>query len=373
MNILIAPDKFKGTLSASQVCDAVAEGLAGSGLHVRKMPLADGGEGTLNVFVSTGSTLTEVAAHDPLMRPMNAFFARSADGRTAYVEMASASGLWLLDKRDYNPMVTTTYGTGELIRRAIELGVHSVLLGIGGSACNDAGTGMMRALGMRFLDLTGAEVDPNGESLARIHSVDPSGLLSGMERIQFTALTDVTNPFYGPTGAAYVYGPQKGATPEMVKNLDQGLRHLAEVVQRTKGIDLQTIPGTGAGGGIAGGAVAWLNAHLRPGIEVIMDSLNFDEAAAWADVIVTGEGKVDRQTLQGKVVSGVANRALQLGKPLIIVCGQAETVVPWKGAEVFSLVDFAGETNSFADPSSTLRKLVAQRVRAFITRLERNR
>jgi len=359
MNILIAPDKFKGTLTAIQVCRAIEEGLRewSNDIVLRTLPLADGGEGTLEAFESAGGKRVKAQVHDPLMRSISASFVLSANGKTACIEMAKASGLWLLSPNEYDPMRTTTFGTGELIRKALEAGASEVLLGIGGSACNDAGTGMMAALGMKFLDEDGRELAPCGASLAKVARVDDSSLMSEARSAVTVALTDVTNPFYGPTGAAHTYGPQKGATAEMVFELDKGLRQVAEVVRRKSGIDLQGIAGTGAGGGIAGGAVAWMNATVRLGVEVIFESLQFDAALDWADVVISGEGKLDHTSLMGKVVNGVAEHSLTRNKPLILICGQVDGTISWKHATIFSLVDFAGRKAALEDAFTTLKRL----------------
>lgn len=369
MNILIAPDKFKGTLTASQVCRAIRDGLAplGPAVEVRELPLADGGEGTLDVFAAGGGKIVNVPVHDPLMRPISASFGLSADGKKAYIEMAKASGLWLLRQEEYDPLHTTTFGTGELIRESIERGATEIFLGIGGSACNDAGTGMMAALGMKFLDVNDHELVPCGKSLRKIAKVDDSSLMPRVRRIITTALSDVTNPFYGPAGAAFTYGPQKGATPEGVNELDKGLRQVAEVVRKHSGIELQTMAGTGAGGGIAGGAVAWLNARIRPGVEVIFETQQFDSAIAWADVVITGEGKLDHTSLLGKVVSGVAEKSSASHKPLILICGQADEGISWTHATIFSLVDFAGRTAAMEHAFPTLKRLTQQSVVPLLT------
>lgn len=361
MKILVSTDKFKGTLSALQAGVAILKGLRRSGraVELRLHPLADGGDGTLECFLSGGATRIECRVHDPLMRPVQASYALLADGSTACIEMATASGLMLLRKEEYTPLRTTSLGTGELIRDAISRGARNVLLGIGGSATNDGGTGMMVALGTRFLDKVGDEVFPCGGSLGRVAEVDERNLLPGLRSTTFTALCDVTNPFYGEDGAAAVYAPQKGASQHEVRLLDSALQHLASVIMRTKGIDLQRVPGAGAGGGLAGGAVAWLGAHLRSGIETIMEQTDFDRALQWADVVITGEGKVDRQSARGKVVSGVIQRAQQAGKRVILVCGQAEPEAAWPNVPIYTMVEYAGPARSFDKPAETLEQLVA--------------
>lgn len=364
MNILVATDKFKGTLSATEVCAAIAAGFRNAGVDclVREIPLADGGDGTLDFFLAHGSQLVRTVVHDPLMRQIPSAFAMSAEGTTAYIEMARCSGLLLLSPEEYNPLRTTTYGMGELIRSAIQLGAAHIILGIGGSATNDAGIGMLAALGYRFLDQEGGELFPCGKSLRWVDGVEREHRLPALDHVRFTALCDVTNPFHGKSGAAWVYGPQKGATPAMVNQLDDGLKHLAEWITKNHGIDLQQIPGSGAGGGIAGGAHVWLGAELRPGIDVIFDFINFEEAVSWADVIITGEGKVDDQTLQGKVVAGVMRVAKLQGKQLLILCGQAHSQAEEIGAPVFSLADAVGMDRAVNDTTNALREVVIKKL-----------
>ncbi|MBL7847339.1 MAG: glycerate kinase [Cyclobacteriaceae bacterium] len=364
MNILVATDKFKGTLSAKEVCAAIAAGFRNAGVDysVREIPLADGGDGTLDFFVAQGGQVVKAVVHDPLMRPIPSALALSADGTTAYIEMARCSGLLLLRPEEYNPVHTTSFGVGELIRTAIHLGATHIILGIGGSATNDAGIGMLAALGYRFLDQEGRELFPSGKSLKQVDAVEGERRLPALDHVRFTALCDVTNPFYGRSGAAWVYGPQKGATPAMVNQLDDGLQHLADLIRKSHGIDLQQIPGSGAGGGIAGGAHVWLGAELRPGIDVIFDFINFEEAVSWADVIITGEGKVDDQTLQGKVVAGVMGLAKQQGKQLLILCGQAHSDAKEIDAPVFSLAEAVGMDRAVNDTSNALREVVIKKL-----------
>lgn len=363
MNILIAPDKFKGTLSAEEAGRIMAGVLKeAGGFAVKVLPLADGGEGTLELFLSQGGRQVDVRVHDPLMREMMAPFGLSADGRTAYVEMARASGLTLLKPEEYNPLQATSYGTGELIRCAVEAGAESIVLGIGGSATTDAGMGMMVALGTRFFDAQGNVLRSCGEALLKIYKVDDTDCLPGLRSVKFSALCDVTNPFYGPEGAARVFGPQKGATAGMVDQLDQGLHHVCDILKVKKGIDLQQVPGSGAGGGLAGGAVAWLNASLRPGFDVVAEWVNLEAMIRWADVIITGEGKVDAQTRKGKVVSGIMRRALPLGKKVRVVCGQLGDDFSMPDFPVYAMADHVGEHDAWTKPESSLRCLIAEAV-----------
>ncbi|MBL7852445.1 MAG: glycerate kinase [Cyclobacteriaceae bacterium] len=361
MKILVSTDKFKGTLSAAEAGEAIARGLRRSNrsTEVRLHPLADGGDGTLECFLAGGAARIECRVHDPLMRPVQASYALLPDGLTACIEMAKASGLVLLRKEELNPLRTTSLGTGELIRDAISRGVRHVLLGIGGSATNDGGAGMMAALGARFLDKAGDDMFPCGGSLSRMAEVDERNLLPELQATTFTALCDVTNPFYGEHGAARVYAPQKGASEDDVRVLDAGLQHLASWILRTKGIDLQRVPGAGAGGGLAGGAVAWLGAKLRSGIDTVMEQTHYDRALQWADIVVTGEGKVDSQSVSGKVVAGVLRRVSQAGKRAIIICGDAEPGITWPDVPIYSMVSFAGSARSLSRPAECLEDVAA--------------
>ena len=349
MKVLIAPDKFKGTLAAAQVCEAIAQGLLASekSWQVRSLPLADGGDGTLDFFLTQpGCERVRADVHDALMRPIKADYAWLPETQTAFVEMAQASGLVRLRDEERNPLHTTTFGTGELIRDAVRRGAKKVLIGIGGSATTDGGAGVLCALGARLVDAVGNEVPPVGGELARVARVEWPERGPIDNDATFVAFCDVQNPFYGEHGAALVYGPQKGATPADVAALDNALRHWAMITQHYTGVDLQHVPGSGAGGGLAGGLQAWLGAELKPGIEVILDLAHFDEAAQWADVIVTGEGRVDDQTLNGKVVAGVWQRAK--GKRVVVVCGQSHVqnfpVPVISLAEEFSLDYAMGHT-----------------------------
>jgi glycerate kinase len=367
VKILLAPDKFKETLSAKEVCEALARGLNTNPEHeIKLLPLADGGEGTQEFFLNhwNGKRI-EVSAHDPLMRPLRAEYILSLDEKSVFIEMANASGLMLLKSSERNPMFTTTFGTGELVRHALDKGVDEIYLGIGGSATNDAGLGVLCAMGARMLDKSGNEFIPRGETLGLIKKIDLSVLHPHASQVKFTALCDVENPFYGERGAAFVYASQKGASHEQVQRLDAGLKHVALIIQKQTGIDLQKISGGGAGGGIAGGLHALLHANLKQGIDVVFEIVEFKEAVQWADIVITGEGKVDKQTWQGKVVSGVTTQALAFNKRVIIVCGQGslnerETVETPGGQDVsmYSLTSIFGMTRAMEDTRATLTELV---------------
>ncbi len=325
--IVVAPDSFKGSLSATQVAEAIGEGIRRvlPQAEVVLAPLADGGEGTVEAFVTTaGGRAVPIRVTGPLGDPVDAFIGLIDSDNTAVVEMAAASGLPLVPEDRRNPLMTTSYGTGELIRAALSLGCDRIILGIGGSATNDGGVGMIQSLGGRFRDEKGEEVGFGGGELSRIRSIDLSRLDSRLKTVSVTVACDVENPLTGPNGASAVFGPQKGATAEMVESLDAGLRNLAEVIRQDVGLDIENVPGSGAAGGMGAAALAFLQAELRPGIEIVMDAARFDEKLEGADLMFTGEGRVDSQTLQGKCVSGVMRAARSHGVPVIVLTGGIE-------------------------------------------------
>jgi glycerate kinase len=321
MRVLIACDSFKDALPADEVCHAIARGLTRTdpGLKIAEMPLSDGGEGVLDILRATLSLKpVAVAASDPLGRPMTASYGISADGGTAMVEMAAASGLQLLSLKERNPLLTTTFGTGELLADAAKRGVRHALLGIGGSATNDAGIGAAAALGWKFLDGAGKPVKPVGGNLTKIARI-VAPPVTPFERMD--VMCDVTNPLFGPSGAAWIYGRQKGGDDKSLAELDAGLRNIAMLVERETGRKgLAEIPGAGSAGGMGFGALAFLNATLRRGIDMVLDLTFFDRAAAEADLVITGEGHLDGQSGQGKLVQGVCARA---GKtPVVALAGK---------------------------------------------------
>ena len=327
--IVIASDSFKGSISAAEVaaCGERAVHRLFPDCEVVQLPVADGGEGTVETLTAAlGGQSVATVVHDPLGRLITAQYGLITKEKTAIIEMATASGLPLLQPEERNPWLTSTYGTGELIRDALERGCRKFLIAIGGSATNDGGMGLLQALGFRFLDAEGQELPGCGGSLSRIAQIDTSGALSALTECQFTVACDVTNPFYGREGAAYVFAPQKGADAEMVEALDLGLRHFAQLIQTTQGIAIDQLPGAGAAGGLGGGLVAFLQARLRPGIEMVLDALQFDTQIAGADLIFTGEGKLDAQTCMGKTPFGVLRRAQRQGIPVVALGGAVEAI-----------------------------------------------
>ncbi len=329
LKVLIAPDSFKGSLTSSQVADAIEEGILAVFPQCKtlKIPIADGGEGTCEALVSAlGGKKVKVTVHDPLMRPVKAGYGILNDGKTAVIEMAAASGLTLLAENEKNPLLTTTYGTGELIKDALRRGCRKFLIGIGGSATNDAGTGMLRALGFKLLDNKGRETPEGGQSLKRITSVNDSEAMLQLHEARFTVACDVTNPFSGVNGAAHVFAPQKGADTEMVEQLDAGLEMFRQLIINQKQIDLNEISGAGAAGGLGGALVAFLKAQLKPGIQMVLEAVSFEQHLKDADLVITGEGKLDKQTIMGKAPAGVLEMALKQNVPVIAIGGSIEDV-----------------------------------------------
>ncbi|MDX2830412.1 glycerate kinase [Streptomyces scabiei] len=322
--VLIAADKFKGTLTAVQVAERVTAGLRRvlPGLTVEALPVADGGDGTVAAAVAAGFEQREVRVTGPLGEPVTAAYALRGD--TAVVEMAEASGLQRLPAGTFAPLTATTYGSGELLRAALDAGARTIVFGVGGSATTDGGAGMLAALGARFLDASGEPVGPGGGGLRDVATADLSGLDDRLTAVDLVLASDVDNPLTGPKGAPAVYGPQKGASPEDVAALDANLAHYAAVLERTLGGRAAAhalAPGAGAAGGIGYGALV-LGARFRPGIEVMLDVLGFAAALDKATLVITGEGSLDEQTLHGKAPAGVAAAARAAGKEVVAVCGR---------------------------------------------------
>jgi len=327
MKFVIAPDKFKGSLTGFEFCDAVAEGVAKvfPEAEIMKKPLADGGDGTIEVVQHyTEGEKVQLTASDPLFRPIDTFYVYSKSMQIAFIEMAEISGLKLLQTSERNCMHTTSLGVGELINDALSKGVKEIILGIGGSATNDGGIGMAHALGFRFLDAEGNELSPVGSSLAKIHHISTSKVNPLLKEVEFKVACDVSNPLYGRNGAALIYGSQKGASSEEIEFLDQGLKNFAKVIQSEFNLDVQNIPGAGAAGGMGAGTSVFLNAALVSGINLIKQITEFDQALDNADWIITGEGQIDRQTLSGKTISGVLASAKVKNIPVAALCGSVQ-------------------------------------------------
>ncbi|MBM4034622.1 MAG: glycerate kinase [Planctomycetes bacterium] len=324
MKVLIAPDSFKECLPAEAVAEAMARGVraAAPGAETVCVPMADGGEGTVRALVAaTGGSLLHARVTGPLGEQVEAEFGILGDGETAVIEMAAASGLPLVPPERRDPMKTTTYGTGELIAAALGQGARRLILGIGGSATVDGGAGVAQALGAQLLDAAGKSIGPGGGQLARLVRVDASAMDPRLRGVACDVACDVANPLTGPRGAAVVYGPQKGATPEMVRQLDASLAHFAEVIERDLGLAVNDLPGAGAAGGLGAGLVAFLGARLRPGVELVMQAVGLEAKLAGADLVLVGEGRMDAQTAYGKVPVGVARLARRLGIPAVAIVG----------------------------------------------------
>lgn len=321
--IIIAPDSFKGTMSSAEVCDIIAQGIKNirNDLEVVKIPIADGGEGTVAAFLSAvGGRKVHVKVKDPLLREIDSFYGILSDGKTAVIEMAAASGLPLVEN-EKNAGRTSTYGTGQLIRDAIDKGCTRLIIGIGGSATNDGGVGMAAALGVKFLTNQNESISLTGEGLESLARIDLTARDPRLDKCEILVACDVDNPLYGPNGAAYVFAPQKGADEAMVRSLDRNLRHYAAIIRRDLGIAVQDIPGSGAAGGLGAGLVAFTSAQLKSGIDIILDCVGFDQLISDAALIITGEGKIDGQSLHGKVPVGIGTRAKRVGVPVIAVVG----------------------------------------------------
>ena len=324
MKIVIAPDSYKGSIYASDAARAMEDGVRRvlPDAEVVLVPVADGGDGTLETLVETsGGRIITSEVTGPLGEPVSAQWGAMGDGVTAVAEMARTSGLALVSLEDRDPLNATTYGLGEVILEALEAGYRRFILGIGGSATNDAGAGMAQALGVRLLDAGGAALPPGGAALARLARIDTSGLDPRAAEAEFDVACDVNNPLTGPEGASAVYGPQKGATPEIVEQLDAALANFAEVVKRDLGADVDGVPGSGAAGGLGGGIMAFLGGRLRPGVDIVLDTVDLASRLDGADLIITGEGCMDFQTVYNKAPIGVARLAGERNIPVIGVSG----------------------------------------------------
>lgn len=378
--MVVAPGAFKGSLPAKDVAAALAEGVerVWPAARLERLPLSDGGDGWVDSMVSAADgSLVEVRVRGPLGDEVEARYGLidSEGVTTAVVEMAAASGLALVPREGRDPRVATTYGTGELIRHALDRGAQKLLVGVGGSATNDGGAGMACALGARFVDADGEELPPGGAALAHLDRVDLSGLDARLGDVEVVVASDVENPLLGVDGASAVYGPQKGATPEMVKDLDGALCHFADVVEDAVGRRLRDEPGAGAAGGLGFGLMALCGAQLRPGVELALDSLEADRVIQGASLVLTAEGMLDSQTLAGKLPVGVARRARRHGVPVVAVGGAVAPMEPSlverfreEGIVVLcSSVEAPASEDELMDPDGTRRRL--ERAAERITRL----
>lgn len=324
MHIVIAPDSFKESLSALEIANIIEQGFQSvfPDATFSKIPVADGGEGTLQAIVDAKEgRFVAVEVHDPLQRKVTAHYGLVDDDAVAIIEMATASGLTLLTTDERNPLITTTYGTGELIRHALDHGARKIILAIGGSATNDGGTGMLQALGAQFLDQNQQPLSAGGAALQQLHTIDLSGFDSRIQSCEFEIACDVDNPLVGERGASAIFGPQKGATEDDVTVLDAALDHYADITTALLNDDHRFAHGAGAAGGMGFAALAFLKGQLKPGIHIVMDIVNLADAVQNADLVITGEGRIDRQTIFGKTPIGVAKTAQRFNKPVIGIAG----------------------------------------------------
>ncbi|QHW34692.1 glycerate kinase [Paenibacillus rhizovicinus] len=329
MKVIAAPDSFKESMTAYRVAavmrEAITEVVERGEAEIVELPVGDGGEGTLEILIGAlRGQLIEARVTGPLGETVSAHYGLSGDGRTAVVEMAQASGLQLVPPEARNPLLTTTYGTGELIRQALDHEtVKRLIITIGGSATNDCGAGMLQALGARLRDADGREIGHGGGELTRVETLDLSELDQRLQEIRISVACDVTNPLVGPLGASHVFGPQKGATPSMTATLDAALTHFADRIAEASGLRLHDVPGAGAAGGI-GAALMLCGGKLEPGIELVLDAVGFDAHLAGADYVLTGEGRIDGQTPNGKVIAGIVKRAQAAGVPVLAFAGSLQ-------------------------------------------------
>ncbi len=325
--IVLAIDSFKGCLSSKEIEQCIAEEIHRilPSCQTVCIPIADGGEGMLDTLIeATQGTFVSTQAHDPLMRIRPARYGILGDQRTAIIEMAEINGLTTLSPIERNPMKTSTYGTGELIKDALEKGFRRFIIGIGGSATNDAGMGMIQALGAHLYDKQGNELEQGGKIMEQIAHIDLNHLHPALKEATFIVACDVQNPFCGPQGAAYVFARQKGASEEQIRQLDKGMRHLALLIERDFSYNINKVKGAGAAGGLGGAFATFLQAHLQSGIDLLLDAVDFDRKITNADWIITGEGKADRQTAEGKVPAGVLKRAKKANIPVMLIAGKVE-------------------------------------------------
>lgn len=368
VKILIAPDKFKESLSALKVADSIEKGILKvfPKAVIEKVPMADGGEGTVESLVdATGGKIIKTNVKDPLFRDIESFYGILGDGKTAVIEMAAASGLYLLKDYERNPMITTTYGTGQLIKDALDRGCRRFIIAIGGSATNDGGAGMATVLGVKFYDKDGIEIGLGGGELSKIYSIDTSNIDDRLKECEFIVACDVANPLIGENGASRVYGPQKGATKEMVEVLDKNLEHYGKLLEKYFNKKIIDVPGSGAAGGLGAGLMAFLNAQLKNGIEIIIETLKLEEKIKEADIVISGEGKIDFQTAFGKTISGIAKLCKKHNKPLIVIAGTVEDIENLYEIGVSSIFSIVEKPMSLEDAiknAPTLLEKSAERI-----------
>jgi glycerate kinase len=376
MKIVVAPDSFKGSLTAIEVSDALEQGIRE--IHpeaeIVKIPMADGGDGTVQCLVNaTGGKILSKKVTGPLGEEVFASYGILGDKKTAVIEMAEASGLTLVPEKKRNPLITTTYGTGQLIKAALDQGCWKMIIGIGGSATNDAGAGMVQALGVELLDKDGEEIGFGGGELRKVFRINTKYLDNRLSETKVLIASDVSNPLCGPKGASQVYGPQKGATPEMVKKLDESLAYFAEIIKRDLNKDVKDIPGAGAAGGLGASLMAFLDAELRPGIEIMIEIVKLEQAIKNADLVITGEGKIDSQTIYGKAPIGVAKIAKKYNVPVVAIAAIIDDdadIVHQYG--INTLIKISEPPMSLAEPKPKKVRLIKKSIKQFLERKEKD-
>lgn len=374
MKIIIAPDSFKESLTAMQVATAIENGFKQviKNADYYKYPMADGGEGTVQSLIdATDGHIITCSVTDPLGKPVDAFYGILGDGQSAVIEMAAASGLHLVKTDQRNPLLTTTFGTGELIKHALDQGVKHIIVGIGGSATNDGGIGMAQALGIKILDQAGQELGYGGGELNKLTSIDISGLDPRLSEITLEVACDVDNPLCGAKGASAIFGPQKGATPEMIALLDKNLAHFAKIINEQLGRNIANTAGSGAAGGMGAALLGLLDAKLRPGIEIVMDAINLKELIKDAHLVITGEGRIDSQTIHGKTPISVARAAKKHNIPVIGIAGSLSHdcgVVHEHGIDsVFSVVSGAVSLEQAFQEAAINVEMTARNIATLLT------
>ncbi|MGM0899016.1 MAG: glycerate kinase [Bacillota bacterium] len=374
MRIIVAPDSFKGSMTAKAAAKAMAVGIRDAlpECEVIELPAADGGEGTMvNLVAATNGQIVEKQVAGPLGKTVLAGYGVLGNGRTCVVEIAEASGLTLLGAEERDPGSASTDGTGELIRHALDAGYREFIIGLGGSATNDGGTGLLRALGMNFLDDSGKAIPPGGSALEHLAAIDTDSFDPRIQDCRFIIASDVDNPLLGPNGASHIFGPQKGATDRMAESLDGSLRRYADIVEKVTGISLHDYPGAGAAGGAGGAFLAFFPAEMKRGIDVVLEASGFFDCIEACDLIITGEGRSDKQTLSGKTPFGIAQKAAACGKPVILLSGMVDPVSLNDLKEVFDEVhSVSGKTidarQSMEEPDTWLRLRTKEVFAAFL-------
>lgn len=367
--IVAAPDSFKGSLTAQEAAEALEAGIKrfDSSIEVEKVPMADGGEGTVQSMVdATEGRIISATVEGPMLNKVEAFYGILGDGGTAVIEMAAASGLPLVKPDERNPLIATTYGTGELIRHALDMGCRSIIIGIGGSATNDGGAGAMQALGAKFLDIEGNEIGLGGGSLGQLYKIETENMDARIREATITVACDVDNPLCGTNGASFVFGPQKGADSAMVEELDRNLAHYADLVESTLGVRIKDYPGAGAAGGLGGGLMAFAGATLKKGVDIVIETVKLEDRIKGADLVITGEGMMDFQTIYGKTPFGVAQAAKKRGIPVVAICGSigkgAEVLYQNGFESIFSIVDSPMTLEEAMEKSGELLQNCSERV-----------